>query len=180
MIIGSGDIASVLQDREGAVFFASGVSNSQSTNEEQFYREAKLLVKTINANKDKCLFYFSSLQLSVYGKKMNPYLNHKGLMETFIRQDCINFNIIRIGNISWGSNPHTFINYFRNCIGKGLPYKVLDEHRYIISKEELLLLTNNLPLTGKNTISVTGRIIKVQTIVDELIQEHERKIQSNI
>lgn len=175
MIIGSGDIASVLQDREGAVFFASGVSNSQSTNEEQFYREAKLLVKTINANKDKCLFYFSSLQLSVEGQKITPYLDHKILMELLIKQHASNYNIIRIGNIPWGTNPNTFMNYFRNCLDKGLEYKVFDEYRYLISKEELLLLTNNLPLIGQNTISVTGRIVKVQTIVDELMQEHDKR-----
>lgn len=175
MIIGSGDIASVLQDREGAVFFASGVSNSQCTYGNEFLREASLLVKTIKENKDKCLFYFSSLQLSVEGQKITPYLDHKILMELLIKQHASNYNIIRIGNIPWGTNPNTFMNYFRNCLDKGLEYKVFDEYRYLISKEELLLLTNNLPLIGQNTISVTGRIVKVQTIVDELMQEHDKR-----
>ena len=36
MIIGNGDIASVLNDREGAIFFVSGVSNSNEIRESEF------------------------------------------------------------------------------------------------------------------------------------------------
>lgn len=176
-IIGSGDIASVLKDRDRALFFAKGVSDSLCEDRIKFDRERSLLEIAIEkANKwTDCLFYFGSI--SCYFKT-TPYTKHKEEMEGLIRSKCNHYNILRIGNINFGKNPHTFINYFRNCIEKGLPYKVFDEYRYLISKEELLLLTNNLPLTGKNEISVTGRIVKVQTIVDELIQEHERKLQA--
>ena len=55
MIVGKGDIASILNDREGAIFFASGVSKSTETNESEFWREIELLDKQ---DKSKCIFYF--------------------------------------------------------------------------------------------------------------------------
>ena len=71
--------------------------------------------------------------------------------------------------MTWGDNPNTFINYFRRMIAQNKPYKVVDEYRYLISKEEILLLTNNLPLTGRNEINVTGQIVKVQDVVNSLL-----------
>lgn len=168
MKIGRGDISSVINDREGACFFASGVSNSQETSKYQFEREIKLLTKVPT---DLCLFYFSTL--SIYYKR-SPYVEHKKHMEQLIRDRFENYNIIRIGNITFGDNPNTFINYFRRMIAQGKPFKVLDEYRYLISKEELILLTDNLPLTGRNEINVCGRIVKVQDVVNELINEKRR------
>ena len=55
MIIGRGDIASVLNDREGATFFVSGVSNSNEIRESEFMREIELLDKQ---DRTKFLFQF--------------------------------------------------------------------------------------------------------------------------
>ena len=163
MIIGHGDLASILQDREGALFFASGVSNSQETSKYQFEREIKLFTEQPT---DLCIFYFSTLSIYL---KQSYYTDHKKHMEQLIRDRYENFNIIRIGNITWGDNPNTFINYFRRMIAQNKPYKVVDEYRYLISTEEILLLTNNLPLTGRNEINVTGQIVKVQDVVNSLL-----------
>ena len=38
MIIGKGDIASILIDREDVIFFASGVSNSSEIRQSEFER----------------------------------------------------------------------------------------------------------------------------------------------
>ena len=46
MIVGNGSIASVLEDRDDLVFFASGVSNSSCADEKEYERELNLL-KTI-------------------------------------------------------------------------------------------------------------------------------------
>lgn len=45
MIIGGGDIASIVNDRDGAIFFLSGVSNSNETRNSEFIREIELLEK---------------------------------------------------------------------------------------------------------------------------------------
>ena len=60
MIVGKGDIASILNDREGVIFFAAGVSKSTETKETEFQREMELLDKQ---DKTKCLFYFSTIAL---------------------------------------------------------------------------------------------------------------------
>jgi hypothetical protein len=162
MIVGKGDIASILNDREGAIFFASGVSKSTETNESEFWREIELLDMQ---DKTKCLFYFSSITLDDMSKIDNQYLAHKRRMELFIKSNFENYNIIRIGNITWGNNPNTFLNYIKNRIKNEEPVEIKDEFKYLIDKEQLLLLTDNLPLVGQNTISVFGRMAKVKELI---------------
>jgi hypothetical protein len=62
-------------------------------------------------------------------------------------------------------NPNTFINALRAKKAKGEPFEILDEYRWMINKEELLLLTNNLPLIGQNEINVFGRMAKVKDLI---------------
>lgn len=170
MIIGHGDIAQALFDRQGAILFASGVSNSQETSECSFARERQLL--TLFQNSNESLFYFSTLSINFVD---TPYTRHKIYMEVLVRRLFKNYNIIRIGNITFGKNPNTFINYFQHCIENNLPYTVRDEYKYLVDQRELCLLTDNLPLTGKHSISVTGRIVKVQDVVDQLIERYGQK-----
>ena len=163
MIIGKGDIASVLNDREGVTFFVSGVSNSNEIRESEFMREIELLDKQ---DRTKCLFYFSSISVDDIEKVGgNKYLQHKLRMETLIKSNFENYNIIRIGNITWGSNPNTFINYIKNKKSKGEPVQIKDEYKYIIDKDQLVMLTDNLPLIGQNTLCVFGRMAKVAELV---------------
>lgn len=162
MILGrTGDIGSILNDREGALFFASGTANSGNCEPEPFEREAKLLMEQ---PKDLCLFYFSSF--SVYTHQ-SCYFWHKRQMEILVRKYFPNYNIIRISNIDWGKNPHTFLNNLRNKIKNGEPVELRDEYRFLISKEQLLLLTDNLPLTGQNEINVFGKMGLVKDLVYE-------------
>jgi len=166
MIVGKGDVASVLNDREGAIFFASGVSNSAEILPSQFEREIKLL-STVPT--DNCIFYFSTL--SIYYKQ-SMYTDHKKHMEQLIRDRFENYNIIRIGNLTWGDNPNTFLNFFRIKIKTGKPYKIFDEYRYLIGKKEFVTVVDSLPLTGRNEINLCGEIIKVKDIVKRLINEN--------
>jgi hypothetical protein len=162
MIVGRGDIASILNDREGAIFFASGVSNSTETTQSEYWREMQLLDKQ---DKNKCLFYFSSISVDDMSKIGNEYLMHKRRMELLIKSNFKNYNIIRIGNISWGNNPNTFLNYIKNKIKNGEPVEIKDEYKYIIDKEQLLLLTNNLPLIAQNTICAFSKMAKVNELI---------------
>jgi hypothetical protein len=86
-------------------------------------------------------------------------------MESLIKANFENYNIIRIGNISWGSNPNTFINYIKGKLNNGEPVEIRDEYKYMIDKEQLILLTDNLPLLGQNTISVFGKMAKVKELI---------------
>lgn len=159
MIVGNGDIASVLNDRDGAIFFAAGVSNSSEIRESEYERELNLLKEQ---DKEKCIFYFSSILIDVSD---SFYFTHKRKMEQYIKDNFENYNIIRIGNISWGKNPNTFINYIRNKIKNNEPVEIRDEYKYIIDKEHLITLTDNLPIKSQNVISIFSKMAKVKDLI---------------
>jgi hypothetical protein len=156
MVIGSGDIASVLPDRKDLKFFASGVSNSQEKRTSEFMRELDLLALQ---SRDVHIVYFSTL--SVFYAD-TPYTQHKRKMEMVIKAGFPKYTIIRIGNISWGKNPHTLINYL-----KAHPEAELrDEYRYVISKDEFLHWINLIP-DWSCEMNCPGRMMKVKEIYDE-------------
>jgi len=163
MIIGRGDIGSILNDREDAIFFASGVSNSLEMRDSEYERERKLLSEQ---DKTKCIFYISSITIDNKEKfEMSKYLQHKKAMEDYIKDNFKYYNIIRIGNITWGKNPNTFLNYIKNKIKNNESFFISDEYKYMVDKEQLLLLTDNLPLNSQNQISIFGRMVKVKDLI---------------
>lgn len=163
MIVGRGDIASILNDRDDVIFFASGVSNSSEIKQSEFDREFELLSKQ---DKTKCIFYFSSITIDNDEKfALSKYLQHKKAMEDYIKSNFENYNIIRIGNINWGINPNTFVNYMQNKIKNNEKVFISDEYKFMIDKEQLLALTDNLPIKAQNQISAFGKMAKVKDII---------------
>lgn len=160
MIVGHGDIASVLPNKKNRLFFASGVSNSLEKRESQYRREKKLLLEQ---NRKQHIVYFSSLAV-LYGN--NRYVQHKREIEELIKQEFPRYTILRIGNISWGTNPHTIINFFREQLKKGKPIKIQDTYRYVIDKDEFLHWINLIP-EWSCEMNVPGRRMKIREIVDE-------------
>ena len=160
MIIGNGDIASVLKDREDRIYFASGVSNSQEDRDSEYYREMELLRVQDNS---KHLVYFSSLCV-FYSD--NRYSQHKKEMETLVRGWFKKYTIVRVGNITWGDNPHTLINFMRNKIKNREPFDIQDVYRYIVDKNEFLHWVDMIP-DFNCEMNITGRRIKVIDIVKE-------------
>ena len=148
MIVGSGDIASILTDRSDLTFFASGVSNSQCTDVNEFERERALLQQQRGH-----IVYISTLAI-YYGDSM--YVQHKKVMENLVRQ-FPSYTIIRIGNITWGKNPHTLINYFRNN-----PHAPVQEvYRYLVDLPEFLHWVNMIRVGQKDEMNITGRRVWV-------------------
>ncbi len=126
MIIGHGDVAGAILDRLDRLYFASGVSNSAETRESEYGREKRLLqVQDKNAH----LVYFSSL--CVYSS-VTRYSIHKREMEQLVRAWFPARTIIRIGNITWGNNPHTLINHLRAQHRRGERVVLRDLYRYPI------------------------------------------------
>lgn len=162
MIIGHGDIASVLVDRRGWTYFAAGVSNSGETRESEYKREEDLLKKQ---NKNRHIVYFSSLCV-FYSD--NRYARHKKHMETLIKKNFKHYTIIRMGNITWGKNPHTLINYFRNAVKQGKKLKIWDTHRYLVGKKEFLHWIGLIP-DWNCEMNITGQMLKVKDIVKKYV-----------
>jgi len=162
MIIGSGDIASALKDHKNRLYFASGVSNSAETRESEYEREKRLLLKQ---KRNLHLVYFSTLAV-FYGN--NRYVRHKLDMEALIRQEFPRYTIMRIGNITWGTNPHTLINFFHRQVKQGKPLQVSNVYRYIITKDEFLHWISLIP-EWNCEMNLTGRRMKIKEIIDEYV-----------
>lgn len=164
MIIGHGDIATVLPDRDGFCFFASGVSNSKESRESEYEREEALL---LSQQKDHRLVYFSSL--AVFLNPTTRYAKHKRHMEELVKKTFPHYTILRIGNISWGNNPHTFINYFKQKKLNGEPFEMWDTYRFVIDKEEFLSWIELIP-DWNCEINMSGTRMKVTEIVEKYVK----------
>lgn len=167
MIIGSGDIASVLPERDDLLFFASGVSNSQETRPEEFMREADLLLEQ---DTKAHVVYFSSLAV-FYGA--TQYVRHKKQMEGLVQTQFQNRTIVRLGNITWGTNPHTLINHMRGQVERGEPLEIQDTERYMIDQDEFLHWIGKIP-TWNCELNITGRRMSIKDIVEEYVYERPR------
>lgn len=158
MILGRGDIASVLTDRLDRLYFASGVSNSAETREGEYAREAGLLLEQDPAAH---VVYFSSLSI-FYAQ--GRYQQHKRQMETMVKRHFQRWTILRLGNIDWGTNPHTLINHLRAQAAAGLPLDVQDVYRYVLTVDEFWHWLALIP-DWSCEINITGQRMKVHDIV---------------
>lgn len=155
-IIGDGDIASVLPKRDDLLFFASGVSNSACTDETEYQREIDLLLEQPRASH---IVYFSSLGVLDGNSR---YYVHKRDMEVMVKTNFPSNTIVRLGNIDFGDNPHTLINYLR----AHPEAEIRDEYRYICSKEELLYWVDRIP-SWNAEMNIPGRRLKVKQIKEK-------------
>lgn len=162
MIIGHGDIASVLPDRDDLLFFASGVSNSKEERDSEYMREIDLLLEQ---DTRKHIVYFSSLCVFYLDSR---YATHKRRMEKVIKDRFKTYTILRLGNITWGVNPHTIINHFREQRRKGEALDIQNTYRYVVDLGEFLHWIALIP-DWSCEMNVTGRRMTIRQIVDELV-----------
>ncbi len=169
MIIGHGDIAGALKKipektaKKGWIFFASGVSNSQETRESEYQREKNLLLQQ---NKNRHLVYFSSLCIFYSNSR---YARHKIEMEKLVKDNFKKYTIMRLGNITWGKNPHTLINYFRGAKKRGEKLEIWDTYRYLVNKNEFLHWIGMIP-DWSCEMNITGQRLKVEQIVKRYVK----------
>lgn len=166
-IIGSGDIASALREVQestiGAkVFLASGLSNSKRVTYADFKRERAMILK-YSANH---VIYFSSL--SIYYSN-SVYAEYKKDMEAYIKETCKRYTIIRIGNITWGKNPNTILNYFRNHQATA---HVQEGYRYLIEKDEFLHWMNLIP-NFNTEMNLTGTLTTIKQVYERAIHTNK-------
>jgi len=168
MVIGRGDIASVLTDREDITWFASGVSDSSENRKARFVRELKLLMEQ---PKDRHLVYFSSL--SIYYSD-SFYARHKKVMETAVKQNFPSYTIVRLGNIEWGHNPNTWINYITNHKDA----VIQNVWRHVVSYDEFQYWMNYIQVNTRNEMNIPGKMVWVPDYFRErkvLITEQNRE-----
>ncbi len=161
MIIGRGDIASVLTDRDDFCFFASGVSNSQEIRESEYQRERNLL---LSQDRHRHLVYMSSLCIFYSNSR---YSIHKRDMESLVREKFKHYAILRLGNITWGNNPHTLLNFLAQKIRNNEPFEIRNVYRYVVSLEEFLYWIDLIPKWNCE-MNIVGTRMKIIDIVDQL------------
>ncbi len=159
MIVGDGDIGTVLHevDRPDILYFASGVSNSKEKREAEYKREMDLLLKQ---RRDLHLVYFSSLSVFYADTR---YARHKLAMELLVQREFHPCTIVRLGNIAWGDNPNTLINYIRNNRNA----EIQDVYRFVIDKDEFLDWLRMIPKWSCE-MNLPGRRLKVIDILKEI------------
>lgn len=164
MILGHGDVASALYevDRPDLFFFASGVSNSQEKDHKAYARERNLLARQ---NRRDHIVYFGSLSVFYSDTR---YTRHKLDMERLVKTTFSKYTIVRLGNISWGNNPNTIINYFKKRKEMNEPLVIEDAYRYIVDKHEFQHWMRLIPKWNCE-MNVTGRMLKVSQIVEEYV-----------
>jgi nucleoside-diphosphate-sugar epimerase len=118
MIVGNGLLASAFsksnKNYEKIIIFASGVSDSNETDINEFNREESIILNTINENKDSKIIYFSSV---LAGIKNNQYYNHKLKIENLISNNANDYIIFRMPQIIGKSgNKNNIINAFKHSI----------------------------------------------------------------
>lgn len=127
MIVGNGLVAKAFKqyDRENVVFFASGVSNSLETSEEEFLREESLLRQILQENGGKLFVYFSTCSIYDASKEKSPYVLHKLKMENVVTSLAKQYLVLRVSNVvGKGGNPNLLINYLIRCVRDKKPIEV--------------------------------------------------------
>lgn len=163
MKLGAGDIASVVPDDDRFLFFFSGVSNSQETRESEFSRERDLLLAQ---DRNAHIVYCSTLAV-FYGD--TAYVHHKKMMEGLIKGLFPRYCILRIGNITWGNNPHTLINFFKEQRARGEELVVQDVYRYIVDEQEFLYWVGLIPDEWSCEMNIPGERLKVAEVVERYV-----------
>ena len=161
MIVGSGDIAKTLIemgiDRPNVTFFASGVSNSKETRWFEFEREHTLLEFNKFQNH---IVYFSSM-----------YADHKKHMERALRSNTKSYTIIRLGNITWGNNPNTIINFFKAEYAAGRTPDLQDTYRHLVSREQFEYWIRQIRVGVNDIMNIPGELTHVNEIWRDVQQE---------
>lgn len=162
MVIGNGMIANRFmsyKNDDDVIIFASGVSNSKDTAEENFVREFQLLHQTVNDQPGKTLVYFSTCSVEDQDLALAPYVIHKKTVEEFIKTNVAKYYLFRISNLAGTSNnPYTLLNFFIFNIIKNLPLTVWkNAYRNIIGIDDMFSVVNYF-LQKKENINATINI----------------------
>jgi dTDP-4-dehydrorhamnose reductase len=147
MIIGNGFIASAFKnanlDNNNLLIFASGVSNSLSSDSDSGFAREKKLIESYS-NTKKTFIYFSTSSIFDKSRESSPYIRFKLMIEKFIQNNFDNYVIYRLPIIAGKSNnPHTLLNYIFNSIKESSEIKVeLFASRYIVDIDDVVSIVN--------------------------------------
>ena len=176
MIIGSGLLARAFpeyEDSKDVIIFASGVSDPEEGNGEEFDREEDLLIMTMGEHPEKKLVYFGTTS-----SRNTPYVHHKYEMENLV-QEHPSWLLFKLGPV-YSDNPmgYTFYDVTYNKI---LNDQVVElwagQSRPIIHISDVQIYVRTCLLMNlKNvTTSLIGRYKTVEEIVEMIEKQLNKK-----
>ncbi|MDD3645908.1 MAG: NAD-dependent epimerase [Candidatus Gracilibacteria bacterium] len=166
MIIGNGLIAKAFKYYEwnnDVIIFASGVSNSQNKDLNEFKREIDLLEKSLNENKDKLFIYISSCSIDDETLKDSLYVKHKINAENIIKSSGNKYLIFRTSNpVGFTKNQNTILNFLYNKIINKESFTIWkNAKRNLIDIEDLFNISKEIidnAIYINDTINITNKL----------------------
>lgn len=189
MLIGNGLIAREFigfQNNEKIMFFASGASDSKSTNQHLFSREKDLLYKTLSMYPDSTFVYFSTT--SIYDNELitTPYVQHKISMESIIQSTAKHFLIFRLSQVVGnGGNKTNLINFLFEKIRNEEEFEIWQNaSRNLIDINHVGKVVNEIINNQKfinRYVNIASPInTKIYEIVKEIEQITKKKAKTSI
>lgn len=182
MIVGNGMLASAFSGEilpEGTILFASGVSNSATTDPEEYRREWDLL--NTQLRKGGSLIYFSTTSVLDPTLQHTPYVEHKLNIEALLLGRGSQNIVVRLPIVvGVSSNPHTLINFLYHSIMKGRPFKVHAKAcRYLIGLDDVVevikILARFSEFRNRSINVCWDNVIPVPALVRLMEEETEKK-----
>lgn len=176
MVVGSGMIAKAFKEYENngeILIFAKGVSNSLETRQEEFEREATLLLETIEKYRDKTLVYFGTCSALDSENNYNAYIKHKIKMENIIQNKFKNYFIFRLPQVVGETKSPTLINFLVTQIKNGNHFDLWkNSKRNLIDVADVYKIVSHLVNRGifKNQITniASSESVDIITIVKKI------------
>jgi nucleoside-diphosphate-sugar epimerase len=128
-IIGKGMIAQALassmDEAENAIFFASGVSDSQCTDSTAFARERGILAQALADCSEACHFvYFGTCSVYDPSETDSMYVQHKLACEEMVTRHQ-NGLVVRMPQVAGrAGNRNTFCHWMFDAVRSGAPFVV--------------------------------------------------------
>lgn len=152
MIIGRGLVGSAFlpyfAEDPRTVIFASGVSNSRETREEEFLREEHLLKRSLASSGS--LLYFGSCSVLDPEMAHTPYVEHKLRMEALVATASCGA-IFRLPQVvGRSSNSHLLTNFLYEHVSSGRHFNVWRHaRRNLIDVDDVAAIVNHLVHNGR-------------------------------
>lgn len=148
MIVGSGVVASCLDDRPGVILYAAGVSNSRCEDADEFKRDRERLID--NLDRRGLFVYFSTCAAGD-----STYVTHKRELEALVKERG-DYLICRLPIVAGKTtNPHTLLNYLHSRIARSERFDLIPEaRRNIIDTTDIGSIVKWLLKTGAENETV--------------------------
>jgi nucleoside-diphosphate-sugar epimerase len=179
MVLGNGLVGKRFHsysEEDQFLIFASGVSNSKTTNQEVYEREIKLLRQAVREHVDRSIIYFSTCSIYDPDEKNSEYVRHKQNIEEFIQANARQYNIFRVSNLAGNSsNPNTVLNFFYYHIKNDINFNLwIRACRNLIDIDDAYLIIDHIL---KNQL-FPNQIVNIANPVNHPVKEIVAAIES--